>query len=1042
MRIMKRINILLASLLMLQYSFAQVGVKEWQTPLINEVNRMPMHAYFKPYADKKSAIDKVASNPRELSLNGTWDFHFAKNPDSRPTDFYKKDFQLGGWKKITVPGSWELQGFDAPIYTDVAYPFPANPPHVPADYNPVGSYKRTFEVPTDWKGMDIILRFGGVESAFYCWINGHYVGYSEDSRLPSEFRINDYLQAGTNDISVEVYRYSDGTYLEGQDYWRYSGIERDVELVARPKERVEDFEIRANLSDDFKDGLFELSVAMNADTPAGSSVLIEISDQNKTLYSVTKKLIAKDQNKFNVKDIFKDVKAWTAETPNLYTLSVTTTDNKGKVTESFAHRFGFRKVEIKNGMLLVNGTAVKIRGVNRHEFEPKTGRTITEASMIKDIELMKQFNINAVRNSHYPNIERWYELCDEYGLYLIDEANIESHGMDAHEWKTLANAADWLKPFEERVERMYVRDRNFTSIITWSLGNESGYGKHFETVYHWLKKTDPSRPVQYEGARRTGLSDIYCPMYARIYTLREHVNQRQPRPLILCEYAHAMGNSVGNLKDYWDLIYKYDQLQGGFIWDWVDQTFPIKDKKGNDIWAYGGDMGYVGVPNDSNFCANGLVLADRSLHPHIWEVKKIYQPVHFEAVPLTSNTIRITNRFDFTDLSQLDFEWQVKADGKVLYRGTIDAADIAAHQSKDIQIGIPAFTPAANTEYFVHLYAYYKGKHPLIPQQHIVAYEQFALPTKSIESQPVHAGSITTRQDADNIIVEGGSSTVTFSKKDGKLHSIKKNGAELLQESLTPNFWRPLTDNDVANGTGSRCATWKTAGADIVLDNINIDESASKTIVSVLYDLKKQGSKLHITYSVHGDGVIDVDYKLTTGNVALPEIPRVGLYMVMPGQYDQMTWFGRGPHENYWDRKEAALIDLYKSDVWSQYHPYIRPQETANKSDVRWFTLQDKNGNGLMFKGKQPLSVSAWNFPLSDIDYVPYDIERKHGGSIEKKDMVWVNIDYRQMGVGGDNTWGAQTHPEYTITPQDISYGFSIVPVSASNDLISISKSN
>ncbi|MBF0574368.1 glycoside hydrolase family 2 TIM barrel-domain containing protein [Dysgonomonas sp. GY617] len=1039
---MKKINILLWLFCIIQFSQAQQLPKEWENPLVNQINRLPMHAHFKPYATKEASIKRDADNKREQSLNGTWDFHYAKNPDSCPKDFYKKDFSIAGWSKITVPGSWELQGFDAPIYTDVAYPFPANPPYVPHDYNPVGSYKRTFTVPADWKDMDIILHFAGVESAYYCWINGQFVGYAEDSRLPSEFKINDYLQQGVNDISVEVYRYSDGSYVEGQDYWRYSGIERNVSLIARPKVRVQDFGLKADLTNNFKDGLFELEVKMNRDASfVNSSVRIDVSDNGNIIYTTTQKLKSKQDSIINIDKTFTNVRPWTAETPNLYTLTVSTLDKNGKVTEAFSHRFGFRNVQIKNGMLMVNGVPITIKGVNRHEFEAKTGRTIFEESMLKDIELMKLFNINAVRCSHYPNNERWYELCDEYGLYLVDEANIESHGMEAHELGTLANLPDWIVPFHERVERMALRDRNFTSIIIWSLGNESGYGEHFATMYHWLKKYDPSRPVQYEGARKTGLSDIFCPMYARIYQLQEHVNQRQIRPLILCEYAHAMGNSVGNLQDYWDLIDKHDQLQGGFIWDWVDQTFPIKDADGNDIWAYGGDMGYVGVPNDSNFCANGLILADRSLRPHIWEVKKVYQPVRFEPVSFSDNKIRITNRQDFANLDDYEFEWQVKADGKTIFSEKFDVSGLEPHGSRDIILNIPKINAIAGTEYFLDLNAYYRGKHPMIPAGHLQAYEQFQLPIefKAIVRKDAQ-GDINLKDETNKIIISGTDFEISFSKENGQLYSLKKSNNELLKSGIMPNFWRPLTDNDVANKLGIRSVTWKEATQNMTLANIESRKYGNLVKVNTIYDLAKQGSKIEMNYIIYPNGVIDVNYNLIVGDMPLPEIPKVGLHMVLKGEYDQMTWLGRGPHENYWDRKTSATIDLYKSDVWSQFHPYIRPQETANKSDVRWFSLQSTNGDGLLIKGRQPLSVSAWNFPMSDIEYVPFDIERKHGGSVKKQDMVWVNIDYLQMGVGGDNTWGAQTHPQYTITPQSMSYGFTIIPVKQTDNLIEVTK--
>lgn len=1031
---------------LLACSSLQAQPKEWENQRINQINREPIHALFVPYSSEKAALQKDVTGEQRHSLNGNWKFHFSKNPSSRPASFYQEGFDISGWKDIEVPGSWELQGFDAPIYTDTRYPFPANPPHVPTDYNPVGSYVTSFTVPEHFTGKDILLHFGGVESAYYCWLNGQFVGYAEDSRLPSEFLINKYLKPGENKLAVEVYRYSDGSYLEGQDYWKYSGIERDVMLIARPEVRVKDFEILADLSNNYQDGVLDVKVTLdNRKIEKGTAIQLKVLDGgNKEIASGKYVARSKTDSIFNLNKTFPDVKRWTAETPNLYSLVVNTINKKGQVVESFVQRFGFRKVEMKNGMLQVNGVPILIKGVNRHEHDMHKGRSISVESMIEDIRLMKQFNINAVRTCHYPNREEWYDLCNEYGIYLVDEANIESHGMEAHPDGTLANMDGWEIPFHERMQRMVERDKNITAIITWSLGNESGYGKHFEDIYHWTKKRDDSRPVQYEGGGVKGLSDIYCPMYGRVWLLRQWVNQRQDRPLILCEYAHAMGNSVGNLNDYWELIYKYDNLQGGFIWDWVDQTFAIKDEKGHDIQAYGGDMGFVGIVNDSNFCANGLVAADRSLHPHIWEVKKIYQYMHFEGVPFSSGLIKVTNRHDFVSSDVYDYLWTVKADGKVVAQGKLDVPVIAPHCSAEVPVLIPAIQGEAGTEYFLHISALTKEETPLVPKGHLAASEQWQLP---VSPSPVSAqsfsGTLSLKEEAEHIMVDGASLSVSFSRKSGEITKYMVDGNDYLKEGLRPNFWRPLTDNDVANKLGSRSETWKNAGNELSLKDISADLSADKQSVQVKvsYDMPGQESACSVNYTVYGDGVIKTSYSFVPGRKALPEIPRVGMRMILKGEYDQMTWFGRGPQENYWDRKSGADIDLYKASVWEQYHPYVRAQETANKSDVRWVALQNQAGYGLLVKSAcQPLNVSAWNFPMKDIEYIPSSIKHVHGGSIEKKDMVWLNIDRQQMGVGGDNTWGAQTHPEYTITPVKQEYSFFMIPVNKQTDLVKASK--
>ena len=1013
-------------------SFAQQDNVPWQDPSVDAINREPMGAHFTAYPSERDALAKKESS-RKMSLDGTWKFNFARNISQAPKDFYQADYSISDWKDIKVPGSWELQGFDSPIYTDVNYPFPANPPYVPSDYNPVGSYIHEFTVPAHYKGMDVFLDFEGVESAFYCWLNGKLVGYSEDSRLPAVFNVTDYLKKGTNRLAVQVMRYSDGSYLEGQDYWKYSGIERSVYLTARPKVRVADFLLNAPLINDYKDGDFSLDVTLhNPKAKTGYNVQVKILDEGRVVFENRRSVKQKSDSVLHFASMLENAKPWTAETPNLYDMVVNVFDAKGQLQESFCHRFGFRTVEMINGQLLVNGKAILIRGVNRQEHDPHTGRTFTRELMWNDAKMMKQFNINAVRCSHYPNRPEWYEICQELGLYMVDEANIESHGMDYHEEGNgaLANYPDWEKPFMERMSRMVMRDRNFTPIIVWSMGNESGYGKHFETLYHWTKKMDPTRYVQYEASGRRGVSDIYCPMYARVWWLREFVNTRQPRPMIMCEYAHAMGNSVGNLQDYWDLIYKYDNLQGGFIWDWVDQTFAIKDEKGNDIWGYGGDMGFVGVPNDSNFCANGLVAGNRSLHPHIWEVKKVYQPVHCEPVPFKSNIIRVLNRQDFAGLDAYYMRWTLEADGVTVQSGKMDMPVIAAGQTADVEI--PFTVPASSRkEYFLKLETLRRKACAYADADFIVAMDQWQLPVNAETVAPsVPAGLLNVEQAGDQWTVAGDAFKSVFDAKSGEMVSLTYGGREMLLEGLRPNFWRGLTDNDVPNGTPERCSVWNNAMAKAVLNGFSVKsvENGKQATVSVNYLLKELDSSIDVTYRLLANGVVNVEMSFKPGKQDLPEMPRFGMRMIMPKDYDQMTWFGRGPHENYADRKSSAAVGLYQASVWEQFHPYVRAQETANKCDTRWLSLCDQAGNGLLVVGDQPLSVSAWNFKMEAIEYVPFDVKRKHGGSVEKEDLVWVNIDLMQMGVGGDNTWGAQVHPEYTITPCARTYSFTLQP--------------
>ena len=1045
---MKIYTLCLSLLLALTVSSLRADNQPWQDARVYQINREPMRAHMTPFISEEAAlrqlelpdVNRFKVNPsveRRISLDGTWKFLFSINEEASPKDFYKPNYNVKKWNEIEVPGSWELQGFDAPIYTDVAYPFPANPPFVPTDYNPVGTYVREFSVPETWKDQEIFLDFEGVESAYYCWLNGELVGYSEDSRLPAHFNITKLLKRGKNRLAVKVFRYSDGSYLEDQDYWKYSGIERSVYVYARPQVRVNDFKLTASLDKAFEHGLLQTEVVMN-EAAVGNRLRVKVLDpKGREIFCRTKTFDNATDTLFRLDERMENVLPWSAETPDLYTLVVTTLDKGGRTLESFAHPFGFRTVEIKHGMILINGKAVLFKGVNRHEHVPDKGRSISVESMVKDIELMKNFNINAVRNCHYPGNYPWYMLCDKYGLYLVDEANIESHGMMSHKDETLANYPDWEAAFQARMSRMVSRDRNFTSIVTWSMGNESGYGKHFETLYAWTKAFDPTRPVQYEGGGYDSKSDIYCPMYARIWALRRHVNQRDARPLILCEYAHAMGNSVGNLQDYWDLIYKHDQLQGGFIWDWVDQALAIKDEEGRNIWAYGGDMGFVGVPNDSNFCANGLVAADRSLHPHIWEVKKVYQNIHFKPVAFTANQVEVTNWHDFIDLSDFRLRWFVEANGVVMQQGELDFPAIEAREKGIVRL--PIRLPESDVkEYFLRLEAVRRSASALLKADHVVAVEQWQLPVRTVPRQTVKAdGSLEMLRDADGVKVRGNQRfEVDFSVRTGEMTRLVYGEKNMIQKGFQANFWRGLTDNDVANGTPTRCAIWADAGEKARLVELKPERSANgkEVTVTARYRLDEQSSDLTLTYRIHPDGRVKVRMRFEPGELSLPEMPRLGMRLVLDPAYDRMTWLGRGPQENYADRKTGALVGLYQASVWDQFHPYVRAQETANKCDVRWVALRNAAGEGLLFCGDEPLNVSAWNFPMEDIEYRPFNVERRHGGSIVKKEMVWLNIDHRQMGVGGDNTWGAQVHPEYTITPHAWEYGFELSPLSADMD--------
>ena len=1028
---MKHILFSLAALFLTAGSYAQ----PWQDAKIWQQNREPMYARIVPCATSEGAV--THSEVRRTSLNGTWKFFFAKNNDEAPQKFYETGYDVSTWSDIKVPGSWELQKFDAPIYTDTRYPFPANPPSVPPSYNPVGPYVRTFDYHPGNRDGELFLTFEGVESAFYVYLNGVEVGYSEDSRLDARFRVTKLLRDGKNTLAVKVFRYSDGSYMEDQDYWKYSGIERNVYIEERAASRVEDYKLVAGLKDDFTNGDFALELKPNAGCKKGTKIKVEVLDGTKIVFEKLLSYRSAKDSLLSVSTTINKVKPWNAETPNIYTLRVTTLTEQGKVAESFAHKFGFRNVRIHQGQLQVNGVAVEIKGVNRHEHDPLEGRSISRESMIQDIVLMKQLGINAVGTCHYPNYSEWYELCTEYGLYVVDEANIESHGMENHPDSTLANYADWEGAFMSRMSRMVMRDRNHTSVITWSLGNESGYGKNFETIYHWTKNFDPTRPVQYEGGGITGVSDIYCPMYARPWALMQYVNSRQPRPLILCEYAHAMGNSVGNFDDYWNIIRAHEQLQGGFIWDWVDQGFKGKDEKGNDIWLYGGDLGFVGIKHDTTFCQNGLMAADRTPHPHASQVKKTYAGIQFEPVQFSANEIKVKNYFDFTTLDKYKLEWKLEADGIVLDSGSIDFPFIKPHGSSVISIDFkkPLIAPA--THYYLTLTARLKEAAVYADKDFVVSVGQWQLPWykepeyAGIKEQPV------LQQNDTTVTVTTSKAIYVFSSVRGELTSMVVEGKELIKSGLVPNFWRGMTDNDIANKAHLRCKEWHKP--EFKMSDFKIAAERDKVTISSTCVVNQ--SKIDLRYCIAGDGALQVKMHFTPADdKVLSEMPRFGMRVILDKSFDKFTWLGRGPGESYMDRKSGELVGLYSGDVWSQLHRYNRPQESGNKSDVEWASLRDQDGTGIMAGSNVPLSVSAWNLLQEDLEYVPMDIEHRHGGSLEKRDLVWFNIDLMQQGVGGDNTWGAPVHSEYTISPVERSYMFVIRPLRSGDDEVKESK--
>jgi beta-galactosidase len=736
----------------------------------------------------------------------------------------------------------------------------------------------------------------------------------------------------------------------------------------------------------------------------------------------------------------KNPKKWTAETPYLYTLVFSLVDKTNKITEVVSSKIGFRKVEINNGQLLINGVPIYIKGVNRHSHDPVTGQYVTRESMIKDIQLMKQFNINAVRTSHYPNDTQWYDLCDRYGLYVIDEANIEAGGMWFHPEKTLMDKSEWENAILDRTMRMVERDKNHPSIIIWSLGNECGDGSHFHTTYYWIKQRDPSRPVQSEDAKLEPHTDIYCPMYRRIHQIEEYASKPQRRPLILCEYAHAMGNSVGNLQDYWDVIYKYKQLQGGFIWDWVDQGLLKKNEKGEKFWAYGGDFLPVGVNHDDkNFLINGLVLPDRKIHPHIWEVKKVYQYTKAEPVNLETGKIRLTNRYDFTNLNALEIQWEITGDDNIIGQGALapEQTNVAPGKFKIIQLPLPEIQPGPGVEYFLNIRFKTREATDLIPTGHEVGWDQFKLPVfKEVSRTDISTlPSLELNQGETHFVIKGKDFVLFMDRKTGQFISWIYKGKEFIKTWLVPNFWRAPTDNDFGWGMPKECRVWRDAGQKRKIDKVTVRQvNKSKIQVDVEASLPEGTGKVKYftNYVVLGSGDMLVSNRFVPApGVSLPVMPRFGMTMALPEEFDRVEWHGRGPHENYWDRKTGALVGIYSNTVMGGYHPYIRPQENGNRTDVRWLALTDKGGIGLLVVGKPLLSVSAHHFFNEDFD-PGQEKQQRHPFDLVKRDLVTLNVDYKQMGVGGDTSWGdrARPHPEYTLPVKEYSYRFRLRPFS------------
>jgi beta-galactosidase len=1003
-----------------------------------------------------------------MTLNGSWKFKWVEKPADAPKDFANENYNDTAWDNFQVPSNWEFKGYGIPIYVNHTYEFNhqnkssdlkiyfPKPPELPENENPVGSYRKKIVIPADWNGKQIFAHFGAVKSAFYIWVNGKKVGYSEDSKLEAEFDLTEYLRPGTeNTVALQVYRWSDGSYLECQDMWRISGIERDCWLYARPKIDIADFDVKALLDQSYKNGVFKINVDLQNynNTDQQGNVEVEVMEASGLKVFNDKNTAPRTVKANNGKETvtlegtIPNIKPWSAEIPTLYDLYITLKDAAGTTIEVIHRKIGFRSSEISGGLFKINGKTVEIKGVNRHEHDPITAHVISEETMRKDILLMKSLNINSVRSSHYPNEARWYELCDELGLYVVDEANIESHGMGYELNTTLGNSPMYQQAHMERTTRMYDRDKNHACIVIWSLGNEAGNGWCFYSTYDWLKKKDTSRPIQYEQADMQWNTDIYCPMYPRPEAIEQYALTHKDKPLIMCEYAHAMGNSVGNFKEYWDIIEKYPNLQGGFIWDWVDQGMAV-ERNGKKFWGYGGDWGPADINSDKNFLCNGIVASDRTLHPHAFEIKKIYQNVKITTNNILEGKITIKNIYDFKNLDNYYVSYELLRNGESVSKGRIDnLAGMGPDSARTFQM-LNGFKVIPGIEYFLNVSLKTKYSENGLPQDSEMATEQFAFPYQKIEmpvsstallTQPVRGAKkvqtttngLSMKETDKEVIFESGNGyKIVLEKLFGTISAYEVQGTPVIKQGPMPDFWRAANDNDYGASLQKKLRLWQEVGKENVAIYSKVTQ-ISPTQYQVIFEktLLMGDVGYFTTYKIDADGNVHITQEFQVNRGNHPMIPKMGNKIQVLKEFDNLKWYGRGPFESYWDRKTAAGVGIYAGKVRDQYHPYVRPQESGNKTDVRWASLVNATGKGLMIVADDiNLNINALPYSSDDLDPAP-EKAQYHSGELKERDEIYLNVDLQQMGVGGINSWGELPLKTYQLPYKSYTYSYWIKPV-------------
>ena len=1075
----------------------------WQDIQTVSVNKEAPRSSFMTYGDRATALTaRYENSPYYQLLNGTWKFYFVDSYRQLPDGITAPSTDASSWADITVPGNWEVQGFGTAIYTNHGYEFkPRNPqpPLLPED-TPVGVYRRDFTVPDSWDERDIYLHIAGAKSGVYVYVNGREVGYNEDSKNPAEFLINPYLQPGKNVLTLKIYRWSTGSYLECQDFWRMSGIERDVFLWSQPRIAVQDYRIVSTLDDTYRNGLFRIAIDLKNHSGQAKSVsigyeLLDAAGRTAAASEQTLTLKPDGPTTATFRKELENVSTWSAEHPNLYKLLLTVKED-GRVTEVIPQNVGFRRIEIKpidriagNGqpytVLLFNGQPIKLKGVNIHEHNPETGHYVTEELMRKDFELMKLNNINTVRLCHYPQDRRFYELCDEYGLYVYDEANIESHGMyySLRKGGTLGNNPEWLKPHMERTANMYERNKNHPSVTIWSLGNEAGNGYNFYQTYLYMKEKDEmNRPVNYERAQWEWNSDMYVPQYPSAKWLEEIGKTGSDRPVVPSEYSHAMGNSNGNLWDQWKAIYKYPNLQGGYIWDWVDQGLLVKDENGTPYYAYGGDFG-KDMPSDGNFLCNGIVNPDRTPHPAMAEVKYAHQNVGFEATDLANGKVKVTNRFYFTGLKDYVLRYAIRANGKTLRDGRL-TLDLAPQASQEISVPAAGLKPQPGTDYLIDFEVTTTRAEGCIPAGHVIAHDQFVLPQVPADKDAYQAGGPALSIDNKDNELKVTSSKVnfTFDKQSGILTSYRVNGTEYFNDGfgIQPNFWRAPNDNDYGSGNPKRLEIWEVSSRNFRVSSATAEMSGRNALVNIIYKLPA-GNEFFITYKIYPDGVMNVSTRFTPAHldgvkIDISEatatatfspgrdaqsvsardkmvVPRIGVRFRLPATMNRLAYLGRGPQENYWDRKAGSPIGLYNSTADDEYFPYVRPQENGHHCDTRWLSLNGR-GKSLLIVADSLMEFNALRNSVEDFDagkavnrpyqwnnftpqeianrpeIGPYDKPRQtHINDITPRDFVEVCLDLKQQGLAGYDSWYSRPEPEYTLpADREYTWGFTLIP--------------